>query len=270
MQLGYSPATNGIFNHDTAFKHAVENNLQFIELHYEPHELTPTLQNTSSVKQLQAATGIRTTVHLPFIDLNIASLSRISRQAAINRIQKGLEYAHSIEASCAVLHSGEYFFYQSLPEVAAWDALRESLSALQGASVPLALENLALQQEHLVKGPEALRALVNEFDMFACLDMGHAFVEGFKPWSTSVSLDIINAYIHALGSRLIHVHIHNNDGVLDTHQATCDGRINYEGHAPFLTSFNGTICIEVAGHVTKVTESAMHLRGLVTNLREAV
>ena len=158
-RLGYSVATAGIYDLEEAFAFAASLGLDFLELNYDTCDFLPHAQSAQKVKHLQEATGVGVTLHLPFIDLNIASLIPAIRQASVEQTLRALDYAHHINASCAVLHTGKFFIYQPIPIQASYDALRLSLQALSGSLVPVALENLALFSDGLVREPEMLKTL---------------------------------------------------------------------------------------------------------------
>lgn len=258
MQLGYSSMTAGIYDLDEAFRCAAELDLQFVELSYDACNFLPDAQPAQRVLELSRATGIATTLHLPFIDLNIASLAQTVRCAAVTQTQRALEYAATINARCAVLHTGTYFIYQPVPKQASFDALLDSLTSLN-KDVPVVLENLGLYVDSLVSGPDELSWLSSVSGLDTCLDFGHAYIEAGRPWQKGQTGDPIKDYISALGERIVHLHLCNNDGATDLHTATPEGTIDYEAYRDFLQTFTGTICLEVAGGVESVRKSAQHL-----------
>jgi sugar phosphate isomerase/epimerase len=264
MKLGYSSATAGIYDIDEAFRFAEELKLDFIELTYDYCDFLPESQTPKRVNELRAATGIDVSVHLPFIDLNIASLITAVRQATITQTLKALDYAQKVQALCSVLHTGHMFIYQPVPKQAALDALHDSLSQLSGVSVPIALENLGLYGDGLVRGANMLKDLTDSFGMYNCLDFGHALIEKSRNWSGTLEAhdDMIKRYFQVLGKRIIHLHLCNNNAQDDLHTATSQGVIDYQNYQSFLTSFQGTICLEIAGGREEVRKSTEHIRSL--------
>ena len=265
LRLGYSVATAGIYNIEEAFAIAASLGLDFLELNYDTCDFLPQAQLPQKVKQLQETTGISVTVHLPFIDLNIASLIPAIRQASVEQTLRALDYAHLINAGCAVLHTGKIFIYQPVPIQASYDALRLSLQALSGSSVPIALENLALYSDGLVREPEMLKTLTQTYSMKNCLDFGHAYIESSQSWriETLRGEDMIQKYITILGHDITHLHLCNNNGLDDLHAATDRGVIPFERYADYLSTFKGSICLEVSGGKEAVRRSAEHIRSLM-------
>jgi sugar phosphate isomerase/epimerase len=265
MKLGFSAATAGLYTLEEAFCFADELSLDFIELNYDTSDFLPEAQRPAQVNQLVKTTGIAVSVHLPFIDLNIASLIPLVRKASVEQTLRGLEYAHSINASCGVLHTGKVFIYQPIPLEASYDALRSSLTELSGGSVPIALENLALYSDGLIREPEMLRDFTQAAKMQNCLDFGHAYIESSQSWRIEAlrGEDMIQKYIDVLGEGVSHLHLCNNNGHDDLHSATSNGVIPFERYADFFDSFKGTICLEVSGGKDAVRRSAKHIQSLV-------
>lgn len=259
MRLGYNPTTAGLYALEAGFRLAEELGLEFIELDGGVQEMLPRLQPLKRARELSRATGIDTTAHLPFIDLNIASLIPAARRTAVERTLRGLEVATAAGARCAVLHSGQIPFW--LPEVedGAFAALEQSLLELRAPPVPLALENIAPSRLSLVRGPGKLREVACRANLHTCLDFGHAFLERDGE-------DHIADYIRTLGDNIIHLHLHGNDGNADQHLPTDEGAIPYQRYAGYLRDFPGTICLEVTGGADAVRRSIGHLRALLYSL----
>jgi sugar phosphate isomerase/epimerase len=268
MKLGFSPATAFILDLDEAFRLADEIALDFVELGFDLREIASHLQAVKRVRELSRATGVGTTVHLSYIDLNLASLVPAARATSVARSQRGLDYAAEIGASCAVLHSGRHYYRHPLADEIAQSAVHASLNELANPAVPVALENLALEANDLVREPEALQALTERAGFGNCLDFGHASVESRQPWRPEERRgeDLIERYIETLGKSIIHLHLHNNDGAADRHWPTTRGSIDYRRYAPFLRDFGGTACLEILGGAAEVRESARHLREVLTEL----
>ncbi len=264
MKLGYSSATAGLYQLDDIFRFAYEQKFDFVELNYDTVDFLPTAQTIRQVNELQFSTGIAVSVHLPFVDLNLASLIHTIRKASVEQTLKGLDYAEAIGASCAVVHTGRIFLYQPVPLEAAFSALRQSLAELSGTTVPVALENLAVFEDGLIREPEALKLITAEAGFVNCLDFGHAHIEACRPWrqGTDWGEDLIRKYITVLDTDIIHLHLCNNNGQDDLHTATTRGSISFERYADFLSTFPGTVCLEVAGGKPEVERSAGHIRSL--------
>ena len=259
MKLGYSSATAGIYDIDDVFRFAQELSLDFVELTFEISSFLKDAQTVKKVNELQLATGIEVSVHLPFIDLNIASLIPAVRKATVDETLRALEYAQKVNAIASVLHTGSFFLYQPVEQERSVDALKQSLDSLREYNSMIALENLAVFADSVIKSPEMLKEITDEFVFANCLDMGHAFIEQHHAW-TRASTDLIQDYINTLGKRVKHLHLCNNDGQSDLHQATNNGAIRFSKYRDYFLDFEASICLEVAGGKEAVRQSANQLK----------
>lgn len=263
MRLGYSSMTAGIYDLEEAFRLAERLELDFVELSFDVCNFLPEAQPERRVRELSRATGVGTTLHLPFIDLNIASLVKPVRQATLEQSLCGLEYAEAVGASCAVLHTGTVFIYQPRPLQDAVAALLDSLAALPNGGPPIVLENLGLYVDGLLRGPDMLSDVTRQSGMANCLDFAHAHIEQGRSWHAAApGEDLIRRYLSTLGDKVLHLHLCNNDGIHDLHTATHEGTLDYAAYADVLAGFPGTICLEVSGGAESVRSSSEHIRGL--------
>lgn len=255
MRLGFTPTTAGMLELEAAFRLAESLTLDFIELSADLHEIAPALQEPARVRELCRHSGLGVTVHLSYVDLNLASLIPAARRTAIERTLRGLEFAHQVEASCGVLHTGRHYLRHPLADQLVAEALSESLAALQGSAVPVALENLVLDEDDYLRTPEELAQLTRQFNLANCLDFGHAHIE-----SRASGEDRLGRYLKEL--KVIHLHLHNNHGASDEHLATPEGTIDYRQYREFLRGFAGTACLEITT-AEGVGASVRHLRELL-------
>lgn len=258
MKLGYAPSTARILDLDEAFKLASDLELDFVELSFDLHEMAPSLQDPARVKELSAQTGVGTTVHLSFVDLNLASLVPAARETAIVRTLRGLDYAAEVAATCGVLHSGMH--YLDHPQANDWvqDALADSLTRIAVHGGPtVALENLALGRFDLLRGPASLAAVADKHGLGTCLDVGHAHVE-----ETRDGGQLIETYREMLDASLVHLHLHGNHGQHDEHLPVGEGTIDPERLQGVLAGFSGTACMEISGGARAVRQAAQAVRAL--------
>lgn len=261
MNLGYSPSTASVLDLEDAFKLAAELDFHFVELAWEIFEILPDAGLLERSAELSRATGVGITVHLPFVDLNLASLVPSARQNAVERVQRALEGATDLGALCGVLHTGQNALYHPLAASYAVKALEKSFADFTEI-IPIAVENLALSTKDLIQGPEALRDLTERAGFHNCLDFGHAYVEAGRAGER----DLTERYLETLGERIIHLHVHSNDGGADQHRPLSEGTLPYHRYANFLRGFSGTVCLEVTGGAEGVRSSAQHIRTLVEGL----
>ncbi|GAA6756863.1 sugar phosphate isomerase/epimerase [Thermus thalpophilus] len=252
MRLGFSPF-NAEMGYEEAFRLAAEEGLD-LEVAYDLHEVLP-LPDPRSLRATGEALGVGFTLHLPFVEMNPASLIPNVRKLSEERLKRALEFGEDLGAKVGVLHTGQVPVRHPMALDLAREALEETLTALLPLPFPVALENLALSEEDLIRGPEELKALLERFPQYGfCLDVGHALVE-LGPTGPF-------RYLEALGERLIHLHLHDNHGRKDDHLPVGAGSVPWERLAPSLRGFTGTAALEVVGGKPGIYQSAKRLREL--------
>jgi sugar phosphate isomerase/epimerase len=270
MRLGFTPLNAMILDTTEAFKLADELKLDFVELSFDAHELLPAAQNVKLVRELCRNTGIGVTLHLSYVDLNLASLFPGVRENSVQRTNRGLEYAAEIGALCGVLHSGLIPMRHELMLPFAQQKLEQSLAEIT-PHVPIVLENLALNEYDLLRGAAELEAVTQKFGWSNCIDVGHALVEG----CTTDALEGRGAggleqgrkrlleYISGL-SNTTHLHLQDNDGTADQHRTLGSvGGVPWQELRQWLAGFTGTINLEINDGIEGVRQSVRFLRELV-------
>lgn len=237
MTFGFSPLDAEMLDLEAAVRLAAELGMN-LELPYDLFEALPALPGPGELKKLGERHGVGFTVHLPFVDLNPASLFEKSFRVALERIRDGLAFAEALGAKVAVLHTGQVPARHPLILEAARERMDRALSSLLPLPVPVAVENLALDERDLIQGPEELKALLDRHPEFGfCLDFSHAFVEGGEAR--------VRAYLDLLGDRLIHLHLNDTPGDIDRHLPVGAGRVPYPELRP--TALPATATFEVRG-----------------------
>lgn len=171
--------------------------------------------------------GYTLTYHARYLDLYPGSPVPEIREASLRLLREDLERAARIGAFLVNAHAGNIPWTDYPPPglSQAHEALREgerrmrqeylerALEAFaelaQLASdlgLRLTLENLPAPQE-VPRTPEEMALFLQVPGLEFCLDLGHAQMAGQKP----------QAFLEALGGRLVHVHAHRNDGRFDLH-----------------------------------------------------
>jgi len=169
-------------------------------------------------------------LHCHFEDVNPSAALELVRSAALKRLKRDIDLAADIGAELVVMHAGDIAWFDYLPvdhpDFARFDAvvlqkrkrhiqvLKESLNQVAdyGAScgVRVTVENMYFPWE-LVNSPQEAADVLRHQEMHPnlgfTLDYGHALVAGYRP----------EAYAQALGDRVWHTHIHDNDGIFDLH-----------------------------------------------------
>ena len=250
MRFFFSPLDAELLDLEAAFQLAAELGMG-LELPFDFFEAVPGLPGAGEVRALARRYGVELTVHLPFADLNLASLFPKSYRVALERTRDGLAFAEGVGARVAVLHTGSVPARHPLVLEAAWARMEEALSTLRPLPVPVAVENLALDERDLVQGPDELGRLLDRFPEYGfCLDFSHAFVEGGEAR--------VAAYLDRLGDRLLHLHLNDTPGDRDRHLPVGEGGIPYRRLKP--PRLPETATFEVRGQGPALVASWERLR----------
>jgi len=242
MRLGYSAVTAGIVDVRQSFEVAARYGLD-IELSSDMAEMFPQLPGPGELAEMGRAAGVGFTLHLPFVDLNLASLIEPAWRASLDRMLRALEYGAAVGAQVGVLHTGQVpLRHPTLIEMA-FERLERALAEMARPPIPVAVENLVLDEQDLLQTPDELVRVVEEAgEGFGfTLDMPHAFVRG--------GAGQIRAYLEAMQASkapLLHLHLHDNNGDWDAHLPVGAGRLPYADFREDLTDFAGTAALEVS------------------------
>ena len=180
----------------------------------------PWMEDPSRVEAAREKTmGFDTLLlHGPFAELCPCAVDPRVRQVSMDRVLQAAELAESLGVSRVLFHGGfiplvyfpEWYVEQS---VLFW---KEALDRIP-PDVTLLVENV------MEPGPETLVRIargVNDPRLGLCLDVGHA--------NTIVSKAPPLGWIPPMAPYLRHVHLHNNEGSMDTHSPLGQGRIPME------------------------------------------
>jgi sugar phosphate isomerase/epimerase len=191
-------------------------------------------------------------MHAPHHDLNPGSLDPMIRDVARARFGQALEIAGLIGVERVVFHSGyDPAAYRAedwlVRAVGFWTLF---LGSMDGKASPLlCIENVADRR------PEPLRDLVDQVNGVACC----AVSPRLQPLGVCLDIGHVNAnspmpaadWVTALGPRIGHVHLSNNDGLADRHWPLDRGTLDVQAvmellakHAP-----DATYTIEAADEV---------------------
>lgn len=219
MRLGFRPPKDpeGFL----AYARALLGRYAFIEV---PGSAAPALfQAAQEAREM----GYALTYHARYLDLYPGSPVEEVREASLRLLRQDLERAARMGALLVNAHAGNLPWTDYPPPglSPAHEALREqegrlrreylerALEAFAGLAqlasdlgLRLTLENLPAPQE-VPRTPEEMALFLQVPHLEFCLDLGHAQMAVQRP----------QAFLEALGGRLVHLHAHRNDGRYDLH-----------------------------------------------------
>jgi sugar phosphate isomerase/epimerase len=221
MRLGFCPPPNRQALLDYALR--LKGFYSFIELPaWAWEELAP------AIPELRAM-GYELTLHARFEDLNLGTSLGEIREASIKVLLEDFERAASYGFVLVNVHAGSLPWLDDPPpglspeherlrghmarmRAAAFDRALDAMARLADQArrlgLRLTLENLAMPQEY-PRSPEEMARFLAIDHLEFCLDVGHA----------RIAAQPLTSFQHALGARLTHAHVHDNDGHFDLHLA---------------------------------------------------
>lgn len=217
-----------------------------------------TLDNrrASTLRNLGKSYGLMYSVHAPFADINIASPSDFMLKAMLKRLEKSIANANSLDAYMWVFHPGLKTGISMFYPNADWIRNRETARLLSKIAddygVRIAVENVPEPYPFIMKGTEEFERFYSEIDepIGLTLDVGHANLNGQ-----------MEQFLTHFADKIVHVHVHDNDGREDQHLGVGYGTVNWEKFAEILkkTQFNGVVIVESVEHVMESVEKMKHL-----------
>jgi sugar phosphate isomerase/epimerase len=159
--------------------------------------------------------GPALTLHAPFMDLNPGAVDAMVRSATQMRFKQVLSVAAVLRPRVVVFHAAydrwRYAGRRDLwleNSMETWPRIVDTASKIDGMRI--AVEN-----------PEALAMLIERINsprFGFCFDTGH-----FNLFSTVT----MEAWFALLGKHLVEVHLHDNSGSEDAHQALGKGTVDF-------------------------------------------
>ncbi len=201
--------------------------------------LTP--ENLGHVQDILETTGLRLSIHLPFSDMNLASLNPGILAEIMRQMQGHLELASGL-AGIAVLHPGYLSPYGArLPE-RCWQTSISSMQALcdfaADLDILIAIENMPNLPKIFGKYPDEMVDMLDQVDRENAgmtLDLGHANTMG-----------LVDEFLEKCLDKISHVHIHDNHGGHDEHLPLGQGSIDWKAVMGRLSHYKGLMVTEMS------------------------
>lgn len=158
------------------------------------------------------------TLHGAFFDIVINSMDTRIREASKYRIEQSVEIAEKMGLRGVVFHTNYITGFRSKSYRESW--VMENVEFWKNIcevhpKMNIYLENMFDESPELLKKVAELLVDVPNFGV--CLDIAHA----------RLSEKSVDEFVTELSSYVRHIHINDNDGFSDLHQAVGDGVINW-------------------------------------------
>lgn len=182
---------------------------------------------------------VQLTVHSPLSDINLASHNQSIRQSSIQEIKKSMDRAVKWNADLVVVHPGSMPIMGRKIEKKIFqynlESLKECARYAQECGICMCVENMPVIESLLFQDLDELNSLLNEIDAYMTLDVGHAHNSGFNT-DEMIQSPLIK-----------HIHLSDNDGTWDHHNALGTGNIDFDSLFKNLNKINydGVLMVEV-------------------------
>lgn len=201
--------------------HIIELNMGYCEIINEyPHDsFDYNLLNTYDIEY---------TIHAPLSDINLASHNESIRKASISMIKNSMDIASKLGSEIVVVHPGQMPILGRKITHKVMEFNRKSLKECsiysEEVGVKMCVENMPDIESLMFTNLDDLNELILDIDAYMTLDVGHAH-------NNNYTVEDMLKY-----SRIKHIHLSDNDGSYDSHQALGNG----EGNGiEFKTLFEG-------------------------------
>jgi sugar phosphate isomerase/epimerase len=182
---------------------------------------------------------VKLTVHSPLSDINLASHNQLIRNSSITAVKRSMDRAVEWNADLVVVHPG------SMPIMGKkisdsilkynLESLVECADYAQDLGIYMCVENMPVIEGLLYQDLNELNSLLEEIEVYMTLDVGHAHNSGF---SSSQMFDY---------PLIKHVHLSDNDGTFDQHNALGMGNIDFDSLFKNMAEaqYDGIVMVEV-------------------------
>jgi sugar phosphate isomerase/epimerase len=198
-------------------------------------------QRVALLEDVGESYGIKYSVHAPFADINIASPSKPMLRVMLRRLEKSISCSSDLNAYVWVFHPGQRtgisMFYPNMDWLQNLKTTRLLLKMASDYGVKIAVENVPEPYPFLLKNVEDFTRFYGEIgeDVGLVLDIGHANLNRQ-----------IERFLTVFRDKIVHMHVHDNDGKGDQHLGIGFGNIDWKNFVNALAriSYGRAVIIE--------------------------
>lgn len=207
---------------------------------------TLTTQRVSTLMTIGKSYNKKYTVHAPFADINIASLSKPILKTVLKRLERSISFSSDLDASVWIFHpglkTGTSMFYPGMDWIQNLKTIRVLLKIANDYNVKIAIENVPEPYPFLMKNVEDFKKFYEELndDIDLVFDVGHA--------NLNKQMD---QFLTVFGDKIVHIHAHDNRGDFDEHLGIGQGSVDWKSFADGLRriNFDKIVVVESVEHV---------------------
>ncbi|ADZ08870.1 Xylose isomerase domain-containing protein TIM barrel [Methanobacterium lacus] len=197
--------------------------------------------------------NLKISIHSPLSDVNIASYNDRMRTSSVSAIKNSIDTAVSVGSDVVVVHPGQVpilgkKFIDRIKEHSL-ESLRECSNYADENGIMICIENMPDFEELLLRDLNEVHNVAEELDSHITLDVGHAYNMNFSVEEMLSS------------PRIKHIHLSDNDGSYDSHDAIGSTNIDFKSLFKELKSVNydGILVVEVKDPAA-LTESLDYIK----------
>ena len=197
-----------------------------------------TAETIPLAREIVETTDLVITIHLPYSDLNLASMNQPIWEETLRQMKECISLASEF-CGLAVVHPGYLSpLGKQMPD-RAWEqnilGLQEICDHAEEFGMRIAVENMLNIESMLGRTPEEIQGIlenVRRENLGFVFDVGHANTNGN-----------VDSFL-ALKEKMIHVHVHDNKGARDEHLPVKSGNVNWRRVAKGLEGYEGRFVTE--------------------------
>ncbi|HPR67572.1 MAG TPA: sugar phosphate isomerase/epimerase family protein [Methanothrix sp.] len=197
-----------------------------------------TAETMPLAREIVETTNLVITIHLPYSDLNLASMNQPIWEETIRQMKACISLASDF-CGLAVVHPGYLSpLGKQMPD-RAWEqnilGLAEICDHANEFGMTIAVENMLNIESMLGRTPEEILGMlenVRRENLGFVFDVGHANTNGN-----------VDSFL-PLKDKMVHVHVHDNKGVRDEHLPVKSGNVNWLRVAEALRGYDGRFVTE--------------------------
>ena len=238
---------------DKYLKLASEYNLGFeYNDFFDPNLLDNNEKLNDTISKYQSLKRKGDTLHGVFYDITLDSVDKKIKEVSLERVRSSLDIALKLNCKGVVFHTNYITWMKDKVYQDNWVKVHKELF------IKLASEykGLEIYVENMFDlDPDLLARLMNEINderIGVCLDIAHA----------SISPVPIEEWFNKLSKYIKHIHINDNDKIVDSHMELGKGIIDYKNAYKLINKLpdDTSILIEIRDY-DKVVNSINYLKG---------
>lgn len=197
-----------------------------------------TIDTIQEARKIAETTNLVITIHLPYSDLNLASMNQPIWEETVKQMKSCLSFASEF-SSLAVVHPGHLSpLGMQMPDKAWFQnilGIREICDHASELNMNIAVENMVNMPALFGRRPEEILGILETVDrenIGFIFDVGHA--------NTNKNID----KFLELRDLIIHAHVHDNHGERDEHLPIGNGTVPWSKVMEALSGYKGRIVTE--------------------------